>query len=119
MGDRRSEVRQAARLVVKVGSSSLTSGGGGLDLPRLAKLADVLAARKAAGAELVLVSSGAIAAGLAPLSLSRRPRDLATAQAAASVGQSLLMARYTDVFADRKSTRLNSSHLGISYAVFC
>jgi uridylate kinase len=99
MGEGRARVGQAARLVVKVGSSSLTSAEGGLDPPRLEQLADVLAARKAGGAELVLVSSGAIAAGLAPLSLTRRPHDLATAQAAASVGQSLLMARYTDAFA--------------------
>ncbi|MGA9745994.1 MAG: glutamate 5-kinase, partial [Nocardioides sp.] len=50
------------------------------------------------GAEVVLVSSGAIAAGLAPLSLARRPRDLATQQAAASVGQGLLVHRYTEEF---------------------
>ena len=104
MGDGRTEVRQAARLVVKVGSSSLTSAEGGLDPPRLEQLAAALAARKAAGAELVLVSSGAIAAGLAPLNLARRPRDLATAQAAASVGQSLLMARYTVAFAGHDIT---------------
>src|SRR5690349_18070636 len=52
----------------------------------------------------VLVSSGAIAAGLAPLALARRPKDLATQQAAASVGQGLLMARYTEAFARRGLT---------------
>jgi glutamate 5-kinase len=104
MAEVRAHVGHAARLVVKVGSSSLTSPEGGLDPPRLAQLADVLAARKASGAELVLVSSGAIAAGLAPLRLTRRPHDLATAQAAASVGQSLLMARYTDAFARHEIT---------------
>jgi glutamate 5-kinase len=52
----------------------------------------------------VLVSSGAIAAGLAPLALPRRPKDLATQQAAASVGQGLLMARYTEAFARRGCT---------------
>src|SRR5262249_23045995 len=52
----------------------------------------------AAGREVVLVSSGAIAAGLAPLGLPRRPRDLATQQAAASVGQGLLMHAYTQSF---------------------
>ena len=56
-----------ARIVVKVGSSSLTTTAGGLDRKRLAALADVLAAVRAAGREVVLVSSGAIAAGLAPL----------------------------------------------------
>ena len=74
--------------MVKVGSSSLTTPTGGLDADRLDALVD--AARRAArrpAAEVVLVSSGAIAAGLAPLGLRRRPRDLATQQAAASVGQ--------------------------------
>jgi glutamate 5-kinase len=84
----------AHRVVVKVGSSSLTTPAGGLDAGRLEALVDVLAARRAAGAEVVLVSSGAIASGLAPLRLRRRPRDLATQQAAASVGQGLLLARY-------------------------
>lgn len=99
MGERRPEVGRARRVVVKIGSSSLTAAGGGLDTQRVKRLADVLAARRVDGAEIVLVSSGAIAAGLPPLQLRRRPRDLATAQAAASVGQSLLMARYTDAFA--------------------
>jgi glutamate 5-kinase len=62
-------------------------------------LVDTLAAARARGAEVVLVSSGAIAAGLAPLGLKRRPRDLATQQAAASVGQGLLVHRYTEELA--------------------
>jgi glutamate 5-kinase len=94
----------AARIVVKIGSSSLTSAAGGLDGERLEALVDVLAGRRSTGTEVVLVSSGAIAAGLAPLGLPRRPRDLATQQAAASVGQGLLMARYTDAFARRGHT---------------
>ena len=91
----RAAVAAARRLVVKVGSSSLTTAAGGLDGDRLDALVDALAAR---GGELVLVSSGAIAAGLAPLGLARRPRDLATQQAAASVGQSLLVQRYATAF---------------------
>jgi glutamate 5-kinase len=85
--------------VVKVGSSSLTSVGGGISAGALLGLSDVLAARRNTGTEIILVSSGAIAAGLAPLGLTRRPKDLATQQAAASVGQGLLMARYTAAFA--------------------
>ncbi|GIG89752.1 glutamate 5-kinase [Plantactinospora endophytica] len=111
--------------MVKVGSSSLTTAAGGLDAVRVDALADVLAnwladgpagepatepghrppgsGRKRVGPadrrELVLVSSGAIAAGLAPLGLPRRPRDLATQQAAASVGQGLLIGRYSAGFA--------------------
>jgi glutamate 5-kinase len=94
----RQAVAGAKRIVVKVGSSSLAAGSGGLDHNRVDRLSAVLAARRQAGAELVLVSSGAIAAGLAPLGLARRPRDLATQQAAASVGQSNLMAGYTRAF---------------------
>jgi glutamate 5-kinase len=94
----RPQIAAARRLVVKVGSSSLTTPEGGIDGARIAALADALAARAADGTQLVLVSSGAIAAGLAPLGLSRRPRDLATQQAAASVGQGLLIARYTAAF---------------------
>jgi glutamate 5-kinase len=92
----RSAIAAAPRLVVKVGSSSLTTAAGGLDPERLDALVDALAER---GGQLVLVSSGAIAAGLAPLGLSRRPRDLATQQAAASVGQMLLVQRYATAFA--------------------
>ncbi len=94
----RPEVADARRVVVKIGSSSLASPTGGLDGARVDALVDVLSARRARS-EVVLVSSGAIAAGLAPLGLRSRPRDLATQQAAASVGQGLLVHRYTDAFA--------------------
>jgi glutamate 5-kinase len=94
----------ADRLVVKVGSSSLTSVAGGISEEALLSLVEVLAARRNAGTEVILVSSGAISAGLAPLGLGRRPRDLATQQAAASVGQGLLMARYTQAFGARGIT---------------
>jgi len=87
------------RIVVKVGSSSLSSTDGGLDLSRLHMLVDALAGARGRGDEVVLVSSGAIATGLSPLGLPARPRDLATQQAAASVGQGLLVARYTERFA--------------------
>ena len=95
----RAQVAAASRVVVKVGSSSLTTAEGGIDPVRLAALVDALAGVRARGAEVVLVSSGAIAAGLAPLDLPRRPRDLATQQAAASVGQGLLVQRYNQEFA--------------------
>ena len=97
----RGAVAAAKRVVVKVGSSSLTSAAGGLDGTRLDALVEALARR---GGELVLVSSGAIAAGLAPLGLSARPRDLATQQAAASVGQSLLVQRYATAFSRHERT---------------
>jgi glutamate 5-kinase len=95
----RDVVMDARRVVVKVGSSSLTTATGGIDEQRVDALVDVLGNLAVAGREMVLVSSGAIAAGLAPLKLPRRPRDLATQQAAASVGQGLLIGRYAVGFA--------------------
>ena len=94
----RKAVASAERLVVKVGSSALTTAGNGLDVVRLNALVDALAGRIAQGSQLVLVSSGAIGAGLAPLTLSKRPRDLATQQAAASVGQLALAHAYAESF---------------------
>lgn len=94
----RKAIGSARRLVVKVGSSALTTAGGGLETPRLNALVDAIAARVAAGTQIVLVSSGAIGAGLAPLSLAKRPRDLATQQAAASVGQLALAHAYAESF---------------------
>ena len=84
--------------MVKVGSSSLTTPRGGLDPKRLLALVDALAERHGRDTQLVLVSSGAIAAGMGPLGLARRPRDLATQQAAASVGQGALIAAYQQAF---------------------
>ncbi|MFC9581631.1 glutamate 5-kinase [Streptomyces yangpuensis] len=100
MSAARQGVVDARRIVVKVGSSSLTTAAGGLDADRVDALVDVLAKARSGGEkEIVLVSSGAIAAGLSPLGLRRRPKDLARQQAAASVGQGLLVARYTASFA--------------------
>jgi glutamate 5-kinase len=95
----RPDIATAPRVVVKVGSSSLTTADGEIADEAIEALAAALAARRHDNTQLVLVSSGAIASGLVPLGLSRRPRDLATQQAAASVGQGLLMARYTAAFA--------------------
>ena len=97
-GLERQALATAKRIVVKVGSSSLTSIKGGISEKSLTGLVNALAEKRNAGTEIILVSSGAIAAGLAPLGLAKRPKDLATQQAAASVGQGLLMARYTQAF---------------------
>jgi len=94
----RPDIGTARRVVVKVGSSSLSTARGGLDGARVDVLVEALAGRHAGGTQLVLVSSGAVAAGLAPLGLRRRPRDLATLQAAASVGQGQLVERYAASF---------------------
>jgi glutamate 5-kinase len=98
MAEVREPVATAQRVVVKVGSSSLTTPAGRIDPGRIEALGEALAGVRTGGREVVLVSSGAIAAGLAPLSLRTRPRDLATQQAAASVGQGLLMGYYTQLF---------------------
>jgi glutamate 5-kinase len=143
-GTARIAIRDARRVVVKVGSSSLTRRVGalarpsapepivatptghapgpdvdpgprdgtsvlagvsaGIDIARVGELVDAVSAAGRRGVELVLVSSGAIATGLAPLGLRRRPRDLASAQAAASVGQGILMAHYHDAFARHDRT---------------
>ncbi len=108
----RGAVGRGRRLVVKIGSSSLTSADGGrLDVEALTALVEVLAARRADGGQVVLVSSGAIAAGLGPLGLERRPSDLATQQAAASVGQGALVAAYqSGVLALRPHRRPGAAH---------
>lgn len=96
----RPEVADAKRIVIKVGSSSLTGADGRLDEGRVAQLAQLLAAKHKSGARVVLVTSGAIAAAIGPLGLKRRPRDLESQQAAAAVGQGLLIRAYSDAFAE-------------------
>jgi glutamate 5-kinase len=100
----RARIASASRIVVKVGSSSLTRAGGGLDVARVDALVAEIAARRTAGHQVVLVSSGAIATGFPSLGLKRRPRDLATQQAAASVGQGILVAQYSASFAQHGLT---------------
>ncbi|MFJ1460698.1 glutamate 5-kinase [Nocardia sp. N2S4-5] len=99
ISEARKAVATARSVVVKIGSSALTSLAGGLDTGRLDKLADAVEARMRAGSDVVVVSSGAIGAGIAPLKLSSRPRDLATKQAAASVGQLALAHAWGTSFA--------------------
>jgi len=95
----REAVRTARSLVVKVGTTALTTPSGVFDAGRLVGLADAIEARMKAGSDVVIVSSGAIAAGIEPLGLSRRPTDLATKQAAASVGQVALVNSWSAAFA--------------------
>ncbi len=101
MSAARSEILRAQRIVVKVGSSSLTHRGDGIDHERMRDLVGALVDVRASGRDVVLISSGAIAAGLAPLGMPRRPRDLANQQAAAAVGQGLLIHEYTQLFAEQ------------------
>jgi glutamate 5-kinase len=88
----RDGIPTAQRIVVKVGSSSVSGANAG----QIPSLIDALAAVHARGAEVILVSSGAIATGIPYLKLDRRPTDLATQQAAAAVGQNVLIFRYQE-----------------------
>jgi glutamate 5-kinase len=88
----REQLTQARRIVVKVGSSSIS----GPNVTQIGPLVDALAVAHARGTEVVLVSSGAIATGIPFLKLDGRPDDLATQQAAAAVGQNVLVYRYQE-----------------------
>ena len=99
MSAHREAIRTARSLVVKVGTNALTTASGVFDAGRLAGLADAIESRMKAGTDVVIVSSGAIAAGIEPLGLTRRPKDLATKQAAASVGQVALVNSWSAAFA--------------------
>ncbi len=86
----------ARRWVIKVGSALLTNDGRGLDASVVRMLADQLVALRSQGRDVVLVSSGAIVAGLARLNLTERPREVHLSQAAAAVGQSALVRAYEE-----------------------
>ncbi|CAN5523207.1 hypothetical protein BH10ACT6_BH10ACT6_01920 [soil metagenome] len=88
----RPQVVGARRIVVKVGSSSIS----GDNVGQITPLVDAMAASHARGVQVILVSSGAIATGMPYLQLDARPTDLATQQAAAAVGQNVLIYRYQD-----------------------
>ena len=99
----RAALAHVRRLVVKVGTTSLTDAAGRIDDAQVRALAGALADVRRDGIAPVLVSSGAIAAGLDPLALKRRPTDIPTLQAAASVGQGILMHEYQRAFARRRA----------------
>ena len=86
------------RIVVKVGTSTLTHPSGHMDIRHVETLCKVLSDVKNAGHEIVLVSSGAIGMGVGKLNLRQRPKDMATKQAAAAVGQCELMYVYDRLF---------------------
>ncbi|MGV0724038.1 glutamate 5-kinase [Mycolicibacterium elephantis] len=104
MSAHREAIRTARSVVVKIGTTALTTPAGVFDPSRLATLADAIEARMKAGSDVVIVSSGAIAAGIEPLKLSKRPTDLATKQAAASVGQVALVNAWSTAFARYQRT---------------
>jgi glutamate 5-kinase len=104
MSTTRNSIARANRIVVKIGSSSLSSVGGGLKKDVVEQFSDAVARRRNSGHEVIVVSSGAISTGMPALGLSKRPKDLPTQQAAASVGQGILLAAYTAAFARHSIT---------------
>lgn len=98
MEEGRQALGAAKRLVIKIGSAVITHEGGQVDEPVLMHLAEQVVGLTRAGKQVVLVTSGAIRAGLDRLGIRRRVRDLPTRQAAAAVGQIELIWRYREVF---------------------
>ena len=92
------KIKAAKRIVVKVGTSTLTHENGGTNLRLLSQLARVLSDIRGSGKEIILVTSGAMGVGAAKLGFGQRPKDTPGRQAAAAVGQCILMAMYDRMF---------------------
>ena len=92
------------RIVVKIGTSTLTHSTGHLNIRRIEQLCDCLSDIKNAGHEVIMVSSGAIGMGVGKLGLQARPKDIPTKQAAAAVGQCELMYTYDKLFGEYNHT---------------
>ena len=98
MENRKKYLGEIKRIVVKIGSSSLTSQEGGLDIDNMKKFAGEVSIVAREGIEVIIVTSGAIAAGLKYLNISQKPEDITILQSAASVGQVELMRTYSNLF---------------------
>lgn len=98
--DYRIKLRDCKRVVVKVGTTSLTYPNGKFNLKKIDNLSKMLTDLTNKGLDVVLVSSGAIAIGAAKLGLTERPRDVIGKQAASAVGQALLMQMYEKFFSE-------------------
>jgi len=95
----RASLKKTSRLVVKLGTGILTSRSKQIDPAQVEQLVAQVAAQHAAGREVVVVSSGAVGAGMGALGFAKRPTDLSDLQACAAVGQSRLMSTYSELFA--------------------
>ena len=95
----RASLKETSRLVVKLGTGILPSRSKQIDPAQVEQLVAQVAAQRAAGREVVVVSSGAGGAGMGALGLVKRPTDLSDLQACAAVGQSRLMSTYSELFA--------------------
>ena len=95
----RASLKETSRMVVKLGTGILTSRSKQIDPGQVEQLVAQVAAQRVAGREVVVVSSGAVGAGMGALGLAKRPTDLSDLQACAAVGQSRLMSTYSELFA--------------------
>ena len=100
MTDARSQLRTAKRIVVKVGTSTLTYDNGRVDMARMDRLCRAVADQMNRGREIVLVTSGAIGVGLARLRMKEKPKEMREKQAVAAVGQCELMSIYSRLFSE-------------------
>ncbi|MFH1655601.1 MAG: glutamate 5-kinase [Candidatus Omnitrophota bacterium] len=98
----RRQFKKGKRIVIKIGSSVLTSSNGQLDTNLVAKIVKQVSSIIKSGKEVVLVSSGAIASGMSELGFKCRPSKLSCLQASAAIGQSLLMQTYINLFKKKK-----------------
>lgn len=94
----RASVKAAKRIIIKIGTSSLTHENGKINLDKMEKLARVLTDLNNSGKEIALVSSGAIGAGMQRIGRSKRPEELPLKQATAAIGQAILMKIYQKFF---------------------
>ncbi len=100
----REDLKQAQRIVVKVGTSTLTYATGKLNLYRMEKLVRELSDLMNQGREVILVTSGAVAVGMERMGLKEKPSDIPAKQALAAVGQGMLMHIYEKLFAEYEQT---------------
>ena len=92
------------RIVIKVGTSTLTHQNGNINIRRIENLCKVISDLKNSGLEIILVSSGAIAMGVGKLGLNRKPQDIPSKQACAAIGQCELMYIYDKLFQEHNHT---------------
>lgn len=104
------------RIVIKVGTSTLTYGNGNLNIKGIEKLCKVISDLKNAGHQILLVSSGAIGMGVGKLGLKERPADIPTKQAAAAVGQCELMYVYDKLFSEYNHTVAQILMTGVDFS---
>lgn len=98
MGNRKKYLKNIKKMVIKIGSSSLTSKAGGLDKVSMKRFVNEVSSLIKRGMEVIIVTSGAIAAGLENLNIKKKPEDITLLQAAASIGQVELMRLYSNLF---------------------